>query len=261
MLLQKETAIILKTGTRVAIDSPDHMIPVGTRQDNSTNPRFNEKLYRLFSEARPQLRVLDLGCAGGGFVHMCLNDGCLAVGLEGSDYSKIYQRASWPFLTKFLHTCDITKPFRLSLKDGKRTKQLTFHTVTAWEVLEHIKEKDLDTLLNNMRSHLAHDGIIIVSISPTDDIRDGVQLHQTVQPKAWWIKKFAKHGLRHDEGFLKYFNHQFVRGGGKRDTNFVLTLVHEDGEPPAIPRLTFKDRMIDRWFCSTAYRMLRRLVP
>ena len=36
-----------------------------------------------------------------------------------------------------------------------------------------------------------------MSVSPRSDMHDGVELHQTIQPKAWWIAKFQQLGLEH----------------------------------------------------------------
>lgn len=56
--------IELKTNYPLATSSPDFISPWGTRRDNSRNPRFNKKIYRLFPNK--VIRVLDLGCSGGG---------------------------------------------------------------------------------------------------------------------------------------------------------------------------------------------------
>jgi hypothetical protein len=104
--------IKLETSFPVAFDSPDHLVPHGTAKDNSTNLMFNLKVEKLFKNLNRLLKVLDLGCSGGGFVRSCIERGCLAVGLEGSDYSKIHRRAEWPILGDyFLFTSDITRPF------------------------------------------------------------------------------------------------------------------------------------------------------
>src|SRR4051812_27451294 len=99
-----ETAVgsrVSLTATRpVAIHSPDYIEPWGTRRDNSRNRRFNHKLYKLFLNRR-SLRILDLGCSGGGFVRDCIDDGHFAVGLEGSDYSKRVGRAEWRTIPEF----------------------------------------------------------------------------------------------------------------------------------------------------------------
>jgi hypothetical protein len=54
----------------VAVESADHNWPRGTAFDNG-NRNFNLKLHALFSY-RSDLHVLDLGCAGGGFVKSIL---------------------------------------------------------------------------------------------------------------------------------------------------------------------------------------------
>src|SRR3990167_2627697 len=100
----------VETDYPVALDSPDHLEPWGTKQDNSVNKRFNKKLIKLFGHTP---NVLDLGCAGGGFVRSIIKQGGLAVGIEGSDYSKKIKRAEWAKIPDNLFTADITKPFKL----------------------------------------------------------------------------------------------------------------------------------------------------
>ena len=48
----------------VAFTSPDHVVPWGTRRDNSRNWRFNQKLNKLFGNVTGPLWLLDLGCSG-----------------------------------------------------------------------------------------------------------------------------------------------------------------------------------------------------
>lgn len=52
----------LETNNRVVLTSFDFLFPSGAIRDNFKNHNFNQKLYR-FKGA-----ILDLGCAGGGFV-------------------------------------------------------------------------------------------------------------------------------------------------------------------------------------------------
>lgn len=85
--------VIVRATREVACESPGQLIPFGMWRDNSRPRRFNKKLYELFGMDSP-LWVLDLGCSGGGFVKDCLDDGCLAVGIEGSDYFKKLCRAA-----------------------------------------------------------------------------------------------------------------------------------------------------------------------
>src|ERR1700730_780574 len=66
-----EPIFLLETETPIATTSADHQWPRGTAFNSSSNRKFNLKLYHLFAY-RPDLRVLDLGCAGGGFVKSIL---------------------------------------------------------------------------------------------------------------------------------------------------------------------------------------------
>ena len=74
--------ITIETAKPVAVDSLDHTNPLGTMQDNSTNPAFVGKLGKLITDR--QVRVLDLGCAGGAFVRSVLDEGGFGIGIEGS---------------------------------------------------------------------------------------------------------------------------------------------------------------------------------
>jgi len=253
--------IRLETSKSVALDSPDHVMPWGTKKDNSRNRRFNEKLYALFAGV-PQLRVLDLGCSGGGFVRDCLNDGCLAVGLEGSDYSRRHQRGEWTTIDKFLLTCDITADFRLYSLDSANQEPLRFHVVTSWEVLEHIPESALGGLIENVKKHLVPGGLWIASICPTEDVVGGVRLHQTVKPKQWWLRMFAEAGLHHIEQHVDYFNTQFVRGPkyGTPRESFHVVLTNDLSAAPKPRKVSPQAWIYDRWLGSHMQKSLRRIM-
>ncbi len=117
------------------------------------------------------------------------------MGLEGSDCSKIEQRAEWRLLGDMLQTCDITKPFYLRNREQEIQQ---FDIITAWEVLEHIAEADLPQLFENIRNHLAVGGYFIGSIANWDDIdpESGINWHVTVHPYDWWVQKFAEAGFQ-----------------------------------------------------------------
>src|SRR5262249_488147 len=104
----------LETSKPVAYDSPDHLGPVGTANDNTTNPRFNRKLFAYL----PDVRLLDIGCAGGGLVKSIIDDGGFAVGIEGSDYSKQRRRAEWATIPDRLFTADAAGAFRPLVGSG-----------------------------------------------------------------------------------------------------------------------------------------------
>jgi len=239
--------ITVKTDYPIALDSPDHLEPWGTRRDSSRNKRFNQKLYKLFGNKT--LRILDLGCAGGGFVKDCIDDRHIAVGLEGSDWSKKTKRAEWAILSDTaLFTCDIAKPFEI-VEDGK---QMKFDVITAWEVLEHIKETDLKQVRSNILTHLSSPGLFIASVSLVPEVIHGKALHQTVASKNFWQNLFGTEKL-----LETYFNNQFVRGGKYDRDSFMCILVSGSFK---VLRLSFGEKIMDSWIGSFPQRRIKRLM-
>lgn len=253
--------IVIKSKKEVAFNSPDHLCPSGTRRDNSRNHRFNEKLYRIYPQKNNFLKVLDLGCSGGGFVRDCLNDGCLAVGIEGSDFSKKSRRAEWATIPDYLFTCDITEEFEVLQEDERGIERIQFDVVTAWEVMEHIAEDDLSRVAENVMKHLHPMGLWIMSVSPTEDVIDGIRWHQTVHAKPWWVEKFRSMGLVHIEEYVKYFNTQFVRGPKYGcPQSFHLVLSPDTSVAPSVPKQRLTEVLYDRWLGSKLQLRMRRLL-
>ena len=252
--------VYLRTRHPLASSSPDYVHPHGTKQNNSRYLRFNTKIYQLLEVGQRPLTLLDLGCAGGGFVKSCLDDGCIAVGIEGSDYSMRTARAEWGALGgRFLFTADIARPFETRVSCGGLDSPLVFDVITAWEVLEHIPEPDLEGVCTNICKHLSAGGIVVMSISTVEYLYEGVALHQTVRPKDWWIAKFARHGLYHQPELERYFARQYVRGRGpEARTSIHVVLVRDPSRAPIPPRRLLKSRLADRWFASRSYLLARR---
>ena len=184
---------ILETEHPIALESADHKWPRGTVFDSSTNRNFNLKLYALMGY-RPDLRVLDLGCAGGGLVKSIIADGYEAIGIEGSDASKKLRSGEWDTCPHHLFTGDITAPFQLRTLDGG---PVAFHCITAWEVMEHIPADRLPGLIQNVDRHLTSDGLFIASVDTAPDGNPvlGATYHVTLRPKEWWLEQFDKIGL------------------------------------------------------------------
>jgi len=181
------TGVTRETAHPVAFESPDHIAPKGTAENNSTNKKFvlhmDAKLHREFGEAT--LRAMDLGCSGGQMIADFIALRWLGVGLEGSDYSLKRRRANWArYANTNLFTCDITKPFQVKLQG----KPVRFHLITAWEVMEHIATPDLDQVFRNIVEHLEPGGYFIASTTETSDIHEGIELHQTRWPNAQWCE-------------------------------------------------------------------------
>lgn len=179
-----------ETAHPVAVDSPDHTHPLGTKRDNHRNLEFNRRLVALIG--REPVSVLDIGCAGGGMVQSFVEQGHLAVGIEGSDYSKNIGRAAWGKIPGNLFTADATKPFIVHQGNGGPFK---FDAVTAWEFFEHIRERDLPGVLENIRHHLKVNGWLIGSIATTCVKQSGIIYHQTAKPEAFWLDLFRRNGF------------------------------------------------------------------
>lgn len=201
----------VETTNPIAKNSDDHIWPRGTVFNNSTNRNFNLKLYNLFGNTG-DLRVLDLGCSGGGFVKTLLEDGYKAIGIEGSDISRRLRSGEWDTCPLHLFTSDIASKFQIRERDGKA---MLFHCITAWEVLEHIPTEKLPQLIDNIARHLTMDGIFVASVDTAPDANPivGATYHLTLQPKAWWLAQFARHGFSEFAGH-PFETRDFVRGHG-----------------------------------------------
>lgn len=194
--------LMLQISFPLALDSDDYKFPRGTTNDNTHGPQFVAACERIFDR---KVRHLDLGCAGGGLVADFLSTGNFSIGLEGSDFSKINNRGEWKNIPGNLFTADITKPFMVADK---------FDVITAWEVLEHIRNRDLIGLFQNIQNNLSLSGIFVASVAMFED-KDptlGAVWHQTVMPKSWWEDKFLSNGF---VLIPSPFNHEeYVRGNG-----------------------------------------------
>ncbi len=190
----------------VALDSPDHLHPYGTLNDNSGNLEFVCKLKELGIAS-----VLDLGCAGGLFVHQCLQMGIEAIGLEGSDFNEKRSRNEWAHIPFNLFTCDISRPF--VIRDSHTGDNMRFDCITAWEVLEHINELGLDNLFRSLSRQSSTGTLFCCSITSTPSPYDGVDLHQTQKPAEWWDAFFRGHRWSCDTEKEQLFSSCWVRTG------------------------------------------------
>jgi 2-polyprenyl-3-methyl-5-hydroxy-6-metoxy-1,4-benzoquinol methylase len=190
--------LTIETEHPVAVDSLDHTQPLGTALDNFFSLAFNRKLYELIPAK--EVRLLDLGCAGGGLVRSILEDGGFAVGVEGSDFSKERQRAEWATIPEWLFTADVTEPF--AIKNCATADPLKFNVITGWEFFEHIAEDKLEALWANILKHATNDAILIGTISPREEPH-----HVTAKPKNWWIDKMAEASLQADCEHVMWVGH------------------------------------------------------
>lgn len=205
----------------VALDSFDHIEPLGAKDDNTVRPEFNAALFELFDKT--QLNVLDIGCSGGGFVESLLKDGCrCAVGVEGSDAPFKSQRAAWATIPNNLFNADVTEEFRIEDDNGKR---IGFNLITAWEFMEHISISDLDEVFCNVSKHLVESGLFIGSISTIPCENERGKYHQTIKPEWWWRDFFRNQGFHFDDALIHFFEGKWLRsevdGHGHTSFGFV----------------------------------------
>jgi len=172
------------TNFPIALNSPDHLRPTGTAEDNTTDLKFIEEIEKYFNR---KIKTLDVGCSGGQLTVDFFMRGHESIGIEGSDFSVINSRANWPeYHNKILFTCDATKSYKII---DENYNDLTFDLITAFEVLEHISNKDFDTFFNNILNHMDENSIFCASIAPVEDERDGYKIHQSVYDRNFWINE------------------------------------------------------------------------
>jgi SAM-dependent methyltransferase len=189
--------IRLETNYPVAIESPDHIAPVGTVNDNTTDIDYINAVKKYFDNK--QIRVLDLGCAGGQLISDFISRGDVGVGLEGSTNARERGagKHNWDqHGDKNLFTVDLSKPYQLYEDD----KKMQFDFITTWEVVEHIAEEDLSMFFGNIRNHLKDGGVFCCSIAVVrDDVGyiDGklVSRHQSVFNASKWINILFDNGF------------------------------------------------------------------
>lgn len=184
------------TDHAVAYDSPDHIFPWGTKRDNTTDLGFIAEIENYFDGKK--IKTLDIGCSGGQLTIDFNNRGHAAIGIEGSDYSVLHNRANWPqHHNKCLFTCDAAKPFEI-VNDKDRPVQ--FDLITAWEVVEHICPDGLEQFFFNIKKHMTTDAIFCASIAPIPDVVEGHVLHQSVfNKKTWYNEILPKYFTRISE--------------------------------------------------------------
>ena len=216
----------LITTKEVAVDSPDHLCPVGCVNDNYSSPGLIDEVIHYF-EGR-KLSILDLGCAGGQFAVDFIKRGHDGIGLEGSTNALLGSgKENWDkYHNSNLFLCDITEEYQLY----KDNKPLEFDFIHSEEVFEHIPENKIDMMLKQIRKHLKEDGICCFGIALGHDIRDKhgnsvsygeyissvdkkdyFILHQSVFSSKWWKNKLIQNGFEIlDEGLTNENHHGYL---------------------------------------------------
>lgn len=192
----------------IALNSPDHICPVGTINDNYSNLEFVAAIKKLFP-GRP-MTLLDLGCAGGQLAVDFIRGGDLGVGVEGSNHALSGAgKNNWlQYKEKNLFLGDICKKI-LILNDANIPQK--FDVVHSSEVMEHLNKEGLPCFFENILRHLKDDGLYICQIGLGEDIRThkgkSISLHQSRFSPQEWINIMESNGLKVCDGGISNENH------------------------------------------------------
>lgn len=189
----------------IAVDSNDHLIPHGTVRDRSDATKFCEFVRYNWPEKQT---LLDLGTANGTVVTSAVYQGFDAYGIEGSDAPRLRQAeiAGEPWNNYYnvrLFHADLRYPFTLSNDDTLDSTRIpyrcpvAFDIITAWDVLEHMTEETIDTVMENIRKHSKTGTFVMATIQ--FDAKNNQLYHHLLKPRGWWINKFDEFGFK-DKG-------------------------------------------------------------
>lgn len=217
--------IEIRTFHPIAFDSPDHLVPLGTKYDNFTNSKFVEKCETyLRNNNITRGLILDLGCAGGGNVLSFVEKGHDAYGLEGSDYSLKIGRAAWSVIPNRLFTCDISRDFTIY-----RNKEIVlFDIIMSFEVMEHIPYDRLNMYFENIYKHMNSKTLFIGSFTTTRS-KKYPHHHQTIMSKKSWLKHMDRLKLFKLVD-LKWRSDEYLRFSSKKGNCIPVSFLRKNDE-------------------------------
>jgi ubiquinone/menaquinone biosynthesis C-methylase UbiE len=117
-----------------------------------------------------------------------------------------------------LRVCDIYKE-ALPFPDGS----ITF--LHSSQVLEHIEEEFIDTILKEFKRVLSKDGCGFIHVAAGDGGVDEEPTHLTLKKKPWWDEKFKKY-FNMDESIVQRFKDCPISVSKKIKNNFYKEYGH-----------------------------------
>jgi SAM-dependent methyltransferase len=131
---------------------------------------------------RKNLSMLELGCGGGDL--FCFLSRLGVKRYLGLDGNPLAARHSPCFRGRENH-------FRLVNLQQEIDFGQAFDLVLTFEVLEHIPEVQLDHMFRTIRNHMGPASVFLGTAS----LQEEYDVHVTVRDRAFWLAKFAEHGL------------------------------------------------------------------
>ena len=199
--------MIIRTKNPIAVTSNDHLRPHGTIHDFSESYQFCTYVLERWPGKR---KLLDLGTGTGTVVDTAVKAGMDAYGVEGSDAPRKQKLGGWPKMADTrLFNADLRYYFALGTERDVwidepygptevRFYPEAFDVITAWDVMEHMTEDTIDTVMENIRRHSQEGTFVMATIQ--FDSHNNELYHHLLKPREWWIKKFAEYGFV-DKGF------------------------------------------------------------
>jgi SAM-dependent methyltransferase len=142
-----------------------------------TGPAMIDGILRLF----PQIKsVADFGCGTGVYVSEFRKRGIVA---EGFEYSPIARKMAHDLSNVDVAAFDLTQ-----FKGAGRT----FDLAMSFEVAEHVSPQLGDRLVEIVCQHAPR------AVFTAAGVGQAGHGHIHLQPKSYWIERFARHGFRFD---------------------------------------------------------------
>ncbi len=176
--------------------------------DGAKNEEFNRKVFTLIG---PNGSILDIGCGCGEAVVDFIDNGHLAVGVDGYKLWQKYKCGGWGKYPKNFFQTDVGHFFYVKhyKEDWLSTidNHVVFDLIMSWECFEHVKTDDIDKLMVNIDRHSKLGTYFIGSVSIVEE----GYVHRTLHKRGWWLKKFHTIGFEEVKGLDEYFGNDLVR--------------------------------------------------
>ena len=189
-----------------------------------SNASITHYISGLAYSLSDQPSILEFGCGAAHQFYFFREFGIRDyVGLDGNPYF-IKLNPHLAGYSDHFKLVDLNTPVRLGLSG----RDLEFDLVTSFEVLEHIQESSVPTLIESMKNHLKPGGVLLCTAS----LVDGLDVHITVKPREWWSEKFDIAGFEPHERaqeIIDALSERHPSNWNGTSTN-VFALVHKSGD-------------------------------